>query len=269
MKPLLLLMLISTSLLADYPLEIIELKGRQVEEILPIIRPFIDADGSVAGMNNQLIIRTSEKNLNEIRQILARVDRPPRRLVVSVRQGVDTRTRGRDIGADVDVMVGKNSRIIVGNPTGEDSVTVHARTKSTRSDLDVTQRIRTLEGYPAFIATGQSVPIHTYQGYNPGPYPSRGIYTQYRDVTTGFYVTPSLSGNRVTLAISPHMDRPGRSGKTFDIQRADTVVSGRLGEWIGIGGIARTGGGDGQGIARSINTRNHQQRDIYVKVEEE
>ena len=264
----LLLFLIGTPVLADYPLEIIELKGRQVEEIIPIIRPLVGEDGAVTGMNNQLIIRTSEENLREIRRILEQVDRAPRRLVVSVRQGVDDQTEARKLAADVNVMVGKNTKIIVGRPTDEDSVKLTARKSTTRSDLDVTHRVQTLEGYPAFIATGKAVPIHSYRRYRGSPYPGGELSTQYRNVTTGFYVTPRLNGDRVTLEVSPHMERLGRMERTFDIQRASTVVSGSLGEWIAIGGTARSGGGDGTGIARSVTTRNRQQRDIFIRVEE-
>lgn len=265
----LLLLLTGMPVLADYPLEIIELKGRQVEEIIPLIRPLVGEDGTVTGMNNQLIIRTSEDNLREIRRILARVDRAPRRLVVSVRQGVDDQREARKLAADVNAMVGENTKIIVGHPTKEDTVRLTARKNTTRSDLDVTHRVQTMEGYPAFIATGKSVPIHSYRRYWGGPYPPRGeLYTQYRDVTTGFYVTPRLNGDRVTLEVSPQMERLGRMERTFDIQRASTVVGGTLGEWIAVGGAERSGNGDGRGIARSAATRNRQQRDIYIKVEE-
>ena len=264
-----LLFLFCMPVMADYPLEIIELKGRDVAEIIPLIRPLVGEDGAVTGMNNQLIIRTSPENLGEIRRILEQVDRAPRRLIVSVRPGIDDQTGARKLAADVNVMVGKNTKIIVGQPTREDTVRLTARKNTTRSDLDVTHRVQTMEGYPAFIATGKSVPIHHYRRYWGGPYPPRGeLYTQYRDVTTGFYVTPRLNGDRVTLEVSPHMERLGRMERTFDIQRARTVVGGNLGEWIAIGGAERSAGGDGTGIARSVNTRNRQQRDIYIKVEE-
>lgn len=84
---------------ADYPLEIIQLKSRQVNELIPILRPFIDQDGSIAGMNHQLIIRTSEKNLAEIKKILKRLDQPPVRLMVSVRQSAGGSVRERSTQA--------------------------------------------------------------------------------------------------------------------------------------------------------------------------
>jgi len=73
----LIVLLSSTGATADYPLEIIELKGRHADEIIPIIKPFVSPDGSIAGINNQLIIRTSRENMQEIRSLLQRIDRPP------------------------------------------------------------------------------------------------------------------------------------------------------------------------------------------------
>ncbi|MCG8426249.1 MAG: hypothetical protein MI754_02695, partial [Chromatiales bacterium] len=110
--------LISTSAWASYPLEIITLTSRPVSEVLPIIKPFISPDGSVSGMQNQLIIRTSPDNLEEIKEILAKIDTPARRLMISVRQGESTNQQRQGISADISTMVGKNAKVIVGQPNG-------------------------------------------------------------------------------------------------------------------------------------------------------
>ena len=44
--------------LADCPLEMIELQGRQIDEMTPIIQSLVGADGVVTGMGNKLIVRT-------------------------------------------------------------------------------------------------------------------------------------------------------------------------------------------------------------------
>jgi len=46
-----------TQTFADYPIEVIELKSRPLDEILPVIQPFIGADGTVtgAGEGNQTV----------------------------------------------------------------------------------------------------------------------------------------------------------------------------------------------------------------------
>lgn len=73
-------------------LEIITLQHRNVEEILPIVRPLLDKDGVASGMNNQLILRTSPRNIAEIRKLLNSIDTAPRRLRITVLQNVDRKS---------------------------------------------------------------------------------------------------------------------------------------------------------------------------------
>ena len=89
MKRLLLLFLLLSPvpLYAADPMEIIELKSRSVEEVIPIIRPLLEPDGKVSGMNNQLIIRAKPEQISEVRKILQRIDRPARKLIIYVRHG--------------------------------------------------------------------------------------------------------------------------------------------------------------------------------------
>jgi hypothetical protein len=91
-------------------------------------------------------------------------------------------------------------------------------------------------------------------------------------VQTGFYATPRLSGDRVTLEISPQQQRltGGDRGAQVAVATgsAATTVSGRLGEWIEIGGVIETSAGSNTGLvtwgARSGST----QYAARVKVDE-
>jgi type II secretory pathway component GspD/PulD (secretin) len=265
---LLLLLLFCPPLLADYPLEIIELKGRTVEEMIPIIRPLVEPDGSVVGMQNQLIIRTSPENLREINKLIQRLDHPPRQLMIYVRQGVAANRSGTGVRTDVNTMVGKDAKVVVGKPGPDEGVRFRVRSARTKSHLDATQHIRTIEGRPAFIATGKSVPIQEHTTTYYGDVVQHRDTTKFRDVTTGFYVTPQLIGDQVSLRISPHMERAGRVQGTYDIQYAYTTIRGRLGEWIDIGGTSRGSFRDRDGILRSVTTSGHEDRSIQLLVEE-
>jgi hypothetical protein len=93
--------------------------------------------------------------------------------------------------------------------------------------------------------------------------------TEYRDVTTGFYVRPRLSGDRVMLDISPQ--RESLSGDVrggVSVQRVVTTVSGRLGEWIEIGGIGHDASGQQAVLlGRASSTASERSR-VLVKVDE-
>jgi type II secretory pathway component GspD/PulD (secretin) len=73
---------------ADMSLEMISLQYRNAFEIIPIIRPMVHQGGTVTGMNNQLIVKTSAENLREIKQILAEIDKAARRLLITVTQDI-------------------------------------------------------------------------------------------------------------------------------------------------------------------------------------
>ena len=72
---------------AQGALEIIPLRHRTADQVLPALRPFLEPGGMLNAHGNQLIVRTSPANLAELRAALAAIDTPPRRLVIHVRHG--------------------------------------------------------------------------------------------------------------------------------------------------------------------------------------
>lgn len=265
---LLLLALICCPVVADSSLEIIQLKGRTADEIIPLIKPFAGQGGTITGMGNQLIIRASPERMMDILKILEKIDRPPRRLMIYVRQGRLADSERQRISAGVNVDIGEHLGVGIGDRAPKDTVRLHARSKRTRSDLDVTQRIQTLEGRPAYIATGKAIPIQEQSTYIAGGIIYQQDTTRFRNATTGFYVIPQLNGDRVTLQISPHLDQEGQIYGTFEVQQAQTTISGRLGEWLPVGGIEHSSNQTGSGLVRRHTTTTRDERQILLLVEE-
>jgi len=261
-------MLLSTPLFADYPLEIIELQSRPMEEVLPIIRPFVASDGAVSGMNNQLILRTSPDSLRDIRAILNRIDRPPRRLLISVRHGQHSNGQAGGISADINAMIGKRAKVIVGQPVADGTVRLQGLNADTRSENNLINSIQTIEGKPAFIATGESIPVTTHRSIGDGYYPHYRSDTRYYGATAGFYALPRLNGQHVTVELTPHLNRPGRTPDSFEVMQAATSVSGRLGEWLNLGGTLQSQSNRQRDIGFSASSRQTQEHNIWLKVEE-
>jgi hypothetical protein len=90
-----LLGLLSGTTHAQQQLEIIKLQSRTADQVLPQLRPFVEPGGTLSGMNNQIFIRASEANRRQIKELLAAIDRPPRRLLISVRQDADSSATAR------------------------------------------------------------------------------------------------------------------------------------------------------------------------------
>ncbi len=77
----------------------------------------------------------------------------------------------------------------------------------------------------------------------------------HRNVTQGFYVTASVTGNIVHLAISTNRDRMSQERQdVVNVQSTDTTVSGPLGEWITLAGVNGQSQADRQALTRSYST---------------
>lgn len=269
------LLLFPLSVLAA-ELEVVPLKHRSAEELLPIVRPLLDKDGVASGMNYQLILRTSPRNLAEIKKLLISIDVAPRRLKITVMQDVDRDTAERL--TSVSGGAGSNPRITL--PDGGSGASVEigsgrdrlkANVISTRT-LEVgrnTQQLQVIEGNRALVRTGQSMSLPQHQVIQH-PWGTQVIdSTEYREVERGFYVLPRVNGDRVTLEISAQNDAPVRGDpQSVSTQRASSTLSGRLGEWMELGGTGQRDSVDDSTISSRSASRKHEQRSVLIRVEE-
>ena len=256
---------IAVALAQTTVLEVIPLRYRTVEQVLPVIQPILAKGGTASGLSGQLVIRTTPGNLEEIRRVLSSIDTMPRRLLISVRQ---------DAYATYD----ERGAVISGKVASDGDARVRARvvdTASADSDRN-TQTLQVMEGSPAFIRVGQSVPVQQQPQPLVRTFPGGGRVVEqvvggveYRDVTSGFYALPRVAGDRVTLDISAQ--REALSGQVqggFNVQNAVTTVSGRLGEWIEVAATSQSASGQqsvllGRTAATASDTRR-----VLVRVEE-
>lgn len=265
-------------------LEVIPLRYRTAPEVIPIIQPMLAREGSVSGLQGQLIVRTTPANLEDIKRILASIDTAPRQLMITVRQDADI-DRSRSSAAVSGSVGGEQGRITIppssrnargGSVTlgeGDDRVRAQAvENRSVESDRS-TQAVRVMEGREAFVRVGQSVPVRERQVrrvvINGQVVEQVMEGTEYRDVNTGFYVLPRLSGDRVTLDVSPQRETLSRQVPgAVNVQSVVTTVSGRLGEWMEIGGIGQDTSGQQAVILGRTTTTTRDNRRVLVKVEE-
>ena len=264
-------------------LEVIPLRYRTAPEIIPIIEPLLGREGSVSGFQGQLVVRTTPANLEEIKRILARLDTAPRQLLITVRQDADA-ARSRS-AADLSGSVGgDHARVTVpgsreargGNVVlreGDDHLQLNVQEGSgTQSDRG-TQSVRVLEGREAYLSIGQANPVRERQVQRSvvgGRVVEQVVETtQYRDTASGVYVRPRVSGDRVTVDISAQRESlsplPHRG---VNVQGIVTTVSGRLGEWIEIGGVSGEMSAQQSALLGRSSTASRDSRRVLIKVEE-
>jgi hypothetical protein len=257
-------LLLAASVAANAATEVIALNYRSADEVLPVVQSVLGQDGRVSPYGNQLVVNAPAEKIAEIRRLLEQLDTRPRRLLISVDSSESSLQTDRGYSADGTISAGGAELVIgQGEINGRDQVRIIRR--STDSRGGGTQQVQATEGYPALIQVGQSVPLTTTsRGYYGQEYSN----TQYRDVTRGFYVTASLSGELVHISISSKRDRlsPGQPG-VIDLQSADTRVSGRLGEWISIGTVNEQTQAEHGDFLQQRSTQGRENLTLRVKVE--
>jgi hypothetical protein len=154
---------------AQHALEIIPLRHRTVEQVVPVLQPLLEPGGTLTGSRGQLILRASPANVAEIRRALEAIDRPSRRLQILVRLDDAQERSRRALGA---------SGTIGSGGSHVDITAIDSRRSATER---VDQRVQVMEGGRAMIFTGTS--------------------NNYRETVSGFEVVPRLAGGHVTLDI--------------------------------------------------------------------
>lgn len=261
-------------------LETIQLHYRTAEELLPILQPLVPAGAAISGTGDMLLVRADAATVAQLRAAVANLDRAPRQLLITVgqvtgTQGGGTTVRGSGTISTGDVQVGVNQP--PGSTTGGK---VMVRSGTASDGLRDVASVRALEGRETYIALGQSRPFTSTTVTQSGMYPPVvSQSTEYRDVQSGFYATPRLNGDRVTLEISPRQQRmtdsqPGNRnnnvthGGVVAGGSITTTVSGRLGEWIEIGGASTAHDGNQRGVVTWGTRTDLTQYSAWVKVDE-
>lgn len=246
-------------LLCAQQLEIIELKSKNVDQVLPTLLPLVEPGGTLTGTNNQLFLKASPRNRAEIKRALAAIDTPTRRLVIHVSHDRRAEEAGRGAEASGQVTLGSTRRADVSASVWD--------TKSVRGEKSA-QMVQTIEGGQAFIQVGRSLAIPMRQRiYGPGGSLVNETLV-YRDIGSGFYAVPHLNGQRVTIDITQQAESfEAHSRGGINSQKLATTVSGRLGEWIELGGTGRGAAGQQRGTTWSTSDARDS-RSIWLMVEE-
>ena len=222
---------------AQQALEIIPLRHRTAEQVLPALQPLLEPGATLSGSRGQLFLRASPSNADDIKRALAAIDRPAKRLQISVRLDDAFERERRDLQASGSV--------------GSGGVRISGSARDARASAGerVDQRLQVLEGSRAYVATGQSRPLRLPDG------------TVVQELASGFEVVPRLSGDQVHLDIAQQRETGAQS------QRLATSTTARLGEWVEIGGTAQAMSRDDRGIGSAGSRRAAESRRVWVKVE--
>lgn len=248
----------------DTILEVIQLQNRPASEIQPLLLPLLSGSDRVIADGTRLIVRAAPERLQEIRDLVAKLDRRLENLRIQVLQG-------RNISAQqLNAHIRARGRIDLDDPD-RSRLHISGNYYQTRSHdaAENTQTVTTLNGRPAHIRIGTVHTIPNLQIYQPGyGYPGIVGSSTLIEASTGIAVLPRLTGkgDRVMISISPWSEQM-RYNNQIDIQDAATTIEATLGEWVEIGAITE----DSQFQQHGLSSRTyHSKRDnlhILLKVD--
>ncbi len=251
------------------------------ENLIPTIAPLFSGQARFTARNNLLIVKASESILQEIEQLLKELDQPLHNLIIEVssfqggyenyqQDSIEGRIKvGSDAAISSRAPENNNPNVTIQyRKDGSVIKTTHTRRNRTQNNPD-NYTVRTLEGTWAFIQTGQKVPYYSsnYPNIRRGRYYPPQHSVELVDVTSGFEVYPMLNGNKVTLKVRPKNNSMSEqySGR-INTRSADTIVTGRLGQWIYLGGASTQINQQDNGTLYSSKRRSELDMNYRIKV---
>jgi len=270
----LILLLVSINAWSGMIIETIPLSHRTAEDILSAIEPMLDEDGSLTAHGYNLIIKSTPANIKQIRTLIKDIDINPKQLRVSV--SYLDQSHQNDTARSVAInTTNQNGQIELIDPKQQDSGKLSVgndKIKSTRR-IYQTQSKRTknsvqvmtiVEGYWGSISMGQAIPITT-RSRNPDG--TVTVSVRYDRIMTGFRIKPHTNGDNVTLTIQQQRQSPNQDTTTFDSSEIKSVVSGKLGQWLFIGGTDHSENLNQSGLTYRTRVRSTNVNQLWVKVE--
>lgn len=230
-----------------YELEIVNLNHRPAKEIIPIIKPLIDKDGSISGEKYVLFIRTSYKNFQQIKSALTTLDADFRQLRISIMQ--ESAANMKRFGYNVTKDAKKTNAKVYS--------TQHAPSSTKQQTIQVT------EGQWATLQTGMSIPSIS-RSQNPNGTITESI--QYKTIVSRLKIHPVINGNMINVEIKSFTGNKD-SVNSNTSQGLNTSVKGKLGEWIALGGITSATNKNSVGFIFSTHRTSDSSQQIFIKID--
>lgn len=261
----LILCLLSFSAVAETEFKIITLQHRFANDLLPIISPMVGENGTAAGIDNQLILRTSPERMREIEATVAKLDAAKANRKITVDTSDSMQTRQERTEASGKVKVGK---VTVGNdrqaPANSGNVDIARNTRNTQKNSS--QFINVLDGERAFIRVGQMVPFTQEWVTITRRYVQIERTSDWQEISTGFAVRPRTVGNQVELEVTPRIARLNQQG-FIDFEELTTTLRVTLGDWVDIGATMQQNDEVSRKILGIQNLSSQQKNSLTIKVD--
>ena len=192
--------------IAQADTDIIHLKNRTPEELLPILSPFVEKGGIIHSFQNQIILQASAENLAQIKKMLLELDKPAEKLLLSVSQAKNAPREQFSVDIHGNVLFGQEAFSLNGQ--------ISSTNQSTRQENQNFNHIQVLSGHTATILSGKTVALINNRGALQNQGTANLTQTQNNQsqnytipsdnpATIANTSIPSLNTNLITIALPP------------------------------------------------------------------
>lgn len=264
--------------------ELIQLKGRTAEELIPLLLPMVKPNGALTGSGYQLIVKATPEQQAQVRQLLEQLDHPPQRLLITVHMGELSKIHDNEQTLLIDAQTGHTSVGIGAPPVSDSGLYIGQRDEAgdlsynsyrrydsrTLRNKDNELQLSATEGYPAYIDTGMDYPYPSHLAQWQSADGTQGdlIGYRYKPVRTGFYARVNLRGKQAVIDISPQQQAlSSQYTGAIDSQRISTTVTGPTGQWIRIGGTGEHTQEKRDTTGYTAHTHSRKDQPVWIRVD--
>lgn len=263
------LILVSTTHAAG-SIHYFDLKNRPANEVIPLLKPFLQENEAISGDGYQLFVKTSAQRKQEIENLISTLDKASKSFLITVTNDEFVTSRENNIDASITARTG-DAEINVGRYPREDTgVTVKIDSRNTEEKSDKTQFVRVQEGKPAFVSRES---LHIIPIYSYIQRPNGNFLIEHNHLSpskqNGFYVIArSADGKTANVNIqSTSSNRQTYQGYGQDQTYVDTTLQVPLGQWFEIGGNTDTRATESKGVLYRTKKNEQRYNKIFLKIE--
>ncbi|NQY26442.1 MAG: hypothetical protein HRT92_04615 [Piscirickettsiaceae bacterium] len=254
-------LLMSNISIATPKIETIQLNHRLATELLAEIRDFLPEGVPVRAFNNFIIIKAESDVINDIKQLIHKLDTPLQRLKVSILR-TDKRLSEQQLSqTSADILIDGND--VSGRLSIKQWSTRDAKNK------DQYYQAQGIAGKRILIMMGQAIPqkeqflaILSHGGV------AIQSSTRYINIDNGFQAIARILPNyQVHIDIHPVFGQFSKQNGTIEQSEIISTLSGSVGNWLELGQINNLKNTEKQGATR-YHSRHQLQQFVYIKIDE-
>ncbi len=218
--------LLTGSVHAQTTFEIFEIHYSDAGDLKNAVQAILSEEGkvSVNSASNSLIVKDRPKVLEQVRTLIARLDKKPKNIRISVEFIEESRLK--ELGVDVRWRVGGPGWTVGVMPFPmREGLAVDAKAARSGFKGRKKQSLLIMENRPGRIFVGEEVPFSDYYiqyGYK------RGYITQnvrFKKAGTSFAVTArTIEGGKIRVILEPEVSYYDRERKSFTVKNAATTI---------------------------------------------